>query len=207
MARGRPRHRLLDFPAMRSLRAAAAAFILLLGIPSVALADAELVSTIPVDGVVLTIAPSEVVLTFDEPLTDRSSFAVLDASGATVAEGALDPTDSMTIRGALPDLAPGVYEVQWVAQSSDGHLPRGTFTFTVLEPTPAPPTPTPAPSEEPTASPAASPTPTPTGAPSPAPSAAGGGGDSSSDVIIPIAVVGLLIGGGLAFFLRRRGGA
>jgi methionine-rich copper-binding protein CopC len=192
--RGRP---------VRSL-ALAGGLALLLLTPGVAAADAELLSSVPADGEVLTEAPTEVVLTFNEAITDQSSFAVLNASGATVATGSLDPANTMTMRGTLPNLAPGTYEVRWVARSADGHLPRGTFTFTVA-------TPTPAPTDEPSPSTAASPTSVPTAAPtpSPAPSAAGGGSGIGigTDVLLPIAVVGLLIGGGLAFFLRRRGAA
>lgn len=187
--------------ARRALAIAGGLVVALL-IPGTAAADAELVSTIPADRAVLADLPTEVVLTFDEAITDRSSFAVLDESGATVAEGALDPADPTTMRGALPVLAPGTYEVQWVAQSADGHLPRGTFTFTVVEPTPAPATPTPPPSDEPTTEPTPTPAATPAATASPAPGDSGGG--DSTDVLLPIAIVGLLIGGGLAFFLRRR---
>jgi hypothetical protein len=190
--------------------AIAAGLLLALLIPGTAAADAELTSTIPADGAVLDVPPTEVVLTFDQEITDRSSFAVLDSNGATVAEGALDPADPTTMRGALPVLAPGTYEVQWVAQSADGHLPRGTFAFTVAEPTAAPATPTPPPSDEPATLPTPTvPTPTEPATPpataSPAPGdSRSGSGDDSTDVLLPIAIVGLLIGGGLAVMLRRR---
>jgi hypothetical protein len=199
---------------MRSLRAAAAAFILLLVLvagPPAVLAHAELVSTTPANGAVLTEPPTEIVLTYSQGLDEGSSIVLKDAAGTEVALAVPAAVGVKEMRATFAPLAPGQYTIESTTKSSeDGEIDRVTVTFSVTvpaTPTPAPPTPTPAPSEEPTASPAASPTPTPTGAPSPAPSAAGGGGDSSSDVIIPIAVVGLLIGGGLAFFLRRRGGA
>lgn len=200
----RSRSRAVRRGTARRALAIAGGLVVALLIPGTAAADAELVSTIPADGAVLADLPTEVVLTFDEAITDRSSFAVLDESGATVAEGALDPADPTTMRGALPVLAPGTYEVQWVAQSADGHLPRGTFAFTVAEPTPAPATPTPPPSDEPTTEPTPTATPAATASPAPGDS---GSGDDSTDVLLPIAIVGLLIGGGLAFFLRRRSAA
>lgn len=191
--------------ARRALAIAAGLIVALL-IPGTAAADAELVSTIPADGAVLADLPTEVVLTFDQAITDRSSFAVLDSNGATVAEGAVDPADATRMRGPLPVLAPGAYEVQWVAQSADGHLPRGTFTFTVVEPTPPPATATLEPSDVPSEAPSVTP---PVASPTPAPTPAPGddGGDDDTAVLLPIVIVGLLIGGGLAFFLRRRSAA
>jgi methionine-rich copper-binding protein CopC len=32
---------------------------------------------------------------------------------------------------ALPDLAPGVYKVQWTAVAADGHRTQGHYNFTV----------------------------------------------------------------------------
>ncbi|HET9436503.1 MAG TPA: copper resistance CopC family protein, partial [Candidatus Limnocylindrales bacterium] len=150
-------------------------------------------------------APPEATLTFDESLSDTSSFAVLDSGGATVATGALDPADPTIVRGPLPDLAPGTYEVQWLADSADGHLARGKFQFSVVAPTPPSGTATPPASEAPSAdaSPTATPATEPTAAASPGPGP-DGGGDSAGDVLLPIAIVGLLIGGGLAVMLRRR---
>jgi hypothetical protein len=191
----------------RRVLAAAGGLLLAILIPGIAAADAELTSTIPADGAVLAVPPTEVVLTFDQEITDRSSFAVLDSNGATVAEGAVDPADPTTLRGALPLLEPGTYEVQWVAQSADGHLPRGTFTFTVVEPTPPPATATSGPTEAPSEAASAAPTTaaSPTAAASPAPG--DDGGDDDTAVLLPIAIVGVLVGGGLAFFLRQRSAA
>ena len=172
-------------------------------LPSVASAHAELVSSSPAAGSVVE-PPSEVVLTFDETVVGNSSFSVLDAGGTTVATGGPDSADPTTMRATLPLLPAGVYEVQWVAVAEDTDVERGTFTFTIVDPTPSPATSTPAPTDEPI------PTPTPTTAPSPAataaptPSASGDGGGSGSDVLLPIALVGLLVGGGLAVMLRRR---
>ena len=188
--------------ARRALAVIAGLLVLLL-LPATALADAELVTASPGDGDVLTTLPPEAVLTFDEALDDRSSFAILDSNGATVATGALDPADATILRGELPALAPGTYEVEWVAGSQDSHLVRDTYTFTVAEPTPPPPSATPAPSVDETDAPTIPPTEVPS--PTPSPSADGGTSGGAADVIIPIVVVSLLVAGGLLWFLRRRG--
>ncbi|HEX5589104.1 MAG TPA: copper resistance CopC family protein [Candidatus Limnocylindrales bacterium] len=183
-------------------RAAIAALLLLLLTPAAVLADAELIASTPASGESLTAVPAEAILTFDEPLNDNSSFDIRDPSGATVATGALDAADPTVVRGPLPDLLPGTYQVQWVADSADGHLARGTFTFSVAAPTLPPATATPVGSDAPSA--AASPTAEPTLAPSPSPGPNGSGDGSAGDALLPIAIVGLLIGGGLAVMLRRR---
>ena len=182
------------------VRAAVVAVALLLVVPGVVRADAVLVSSVPAAGEVLATLPGEAVLTFNEPLTENSNFAIVDASGAMVATGAWDPSNPQVIRGPLPDLPPGIYEVQWAAASSDGHLPRGTFQFTVAQPTPPPPTPTAVTTDAPTAEPTPMTEPSPTPAPTLDPGTTTGG----LDVVLPIAIVALLLGIGLAMLLRRR---
>jgi methionine-rich copper-binding protein CopC len=189
--------------ASRRATAVVAGLLALLVAPAAALGDAQLVNATPGDGDVITTVPPEAVLTFDEALDGRSSFTILDSSGATVASGALDPVDVTMIRGDLPALAAGAYEVQWVAGSQDSHLVRGTYSFTVTEPTPPPPTATPEPSADVTDAP----TIPPTAPPSPSPSSDGGPAGNATDVVLPIVVVGLLVAGGLLWFLRRRGPA
>ncbi len=194
---------------MRTLRRAtlsAAALLLLL--PATAAAHAEFAASLPAADDVVTMLPPAIVLTFTDVLTAGSSFEVVGADGATAASGEPDPADPMTMSAPTPDLADGTYEVLWTAASGDGHLERGTFKFSVARPTPAPATagtsvapvvatPSPDISSPSTEVPA---TPAPTAVP-------GDGAGSAGDVVIPIAVVGLLVVGGLAFFLRRRGSA
>jgi len=162
----------------RLLTSTAAACLTLLMLTGSVVAHAELVSSTPAAGEVLTTAPAEVVLTFDEAVVGNSSFSVLDPSGATIATAGPDPDEPTIMRATLPSLEPGVYEVQWTSVAADTDVERGTFTFTIAE--------------APTAS--------------PVPSGSGGvTSGSGSEALIPIAVVALLIGGGLVYFLRRRG--
>ncbi len=146
-----------------------------------------------------------------------SSLVVKDASGATVAQGTVDPADAtrMVATPATP-LGSGKYAVAWTSVALDGHVERGTWTFTVaVAPTPSPtPVPTATPSVAPSATAAATaaPTPTPlpatpapTAAPTPTPSADGSATGSGSDVVLPIIIALIVLGAGAAYLLSRRG--
>jgi len=189
--------------------ATAAGLLLGLVLPAAALAHAEIETATPADKAVLTTPPTEIVVTYTQGLDDGSSIVLRDASGTEIARGVPASIGVKEMRATFAPLAPGAYTIESTTFSSeDGEGPeRETVSFTVLEPTPAPPSATPAPTNEPSAGPTPTPAPTEAPSPSPAPSADGEGSGSSTDVLLPLAVVGLLIGGGLAFFLRRRGAA
>lgn len=199
------------FPARLLALTAVAALLLVL--PATAAAHAELLETIPADGATVEGTPDELVAAFDDALeADESSLSIRNAAGERLAVGRVDPEDpTRVVISDVPELAPGTYEMRWTAATADGHVERGTWSFTVTA------APTAAPSAEPTpeatvsaspsaaATPSAAPEPTavPTAEPTPAPvdpaDAAG------SDVILPI-VAGLaivLIAAGL--LLSRRG--
>lgn len=213
-------------PAVARWRPAAVLSLLALALalmaPAVATAHAELLSTDPADGATVEGSPTEISATFNEALSaEGSGLSLRDAAGQRIAVGDVDPDDEeRLVITDVPDLAPGEYEARWTARSDDGHLERGTWTFTVVAPaTPTPaPTPTPSPSATARASATASAAPaspsaapatpsaaasaSPTPAPSPDPNAAGGGG---GDVLLPI-LAGLAIvaiAGGI--LLSRRG--
>jgi copper resistance protein C len=183
-----------------------------LAAPMAVRAHAELLETSPAEGTTVEGTPTEVSAIFSEGLEPESSLELRDAAEATVAEGGLDPEDpTRLVIADVLDLAPGVYEARWTSATDDGHIERGTWTFTVAPaPTPSPtpsPSPTPAPSA--TASPTPTPAPSPSEAPSPSGSPAPSGGDSpagnDSDVVLPI-ILGLAIVAGVGGFLllRRR---
>jgi methionine-rich copper-binding protein CopC len=185
--------------------AAAVALLLLLAVPASAFAHAAIETATPADEAVLAEPPTEIVITYTEGLADGSSIVLKDATGGTIATGTPAAVGALEMRVTFAPLAPGAYTIESTTRSvEDGDVDRQTLTFTVAEPTPPPATATPGPTEAPsdaaTAAPTAADSPTP--APTPAPGADGGGDDTA--VLLPIVVVGLLIGGGLAFFLRRR---
>src|SRR6187431_627938 len=156
--------------ASRSGRCGAAAVTLALGLllvlPAIATAHADLDVPTPADGSTVEGQPAEVSGTFTQDINpDGSSLQLRDANGTVVAEGGVDPSDPrrMAITD-LPELAPGVYEVRWTTISAeDDELDRDTWSFTVV----AAPSPTPSPTAAPTGSATASASPSSTIAPSP----------------------------------------
>jgi hypothetical protein len=140
---------------------------------------------------------------YSEAMTpDGSSLVIKDAAGATVARGTVDPEDDtrMVATPAAP-LGSGVYTVESTAVSTDGHAERTTWTFTVAVVA----TPTPTTSAAPTTAPTpAAATPLPSVAPTPVPSADTSPTGSGSDVLLPIVVALVILGGGAAYLLSRR---
>jgi copper transport protein len=97
-------------------------------------AHASLVSSDPAEGEVLTEAPDQVTLTFDETV------AVVD-DGIKAYDAAGDPLDvdagakDEVVNTDLPDdLADGTYVVVWRVVSSDGHPIAGSLTFHIGAP-------------------------------------------------------------------------
>jgi len=187
------------------------AVLALAAMPALALGHAELDSATPAPDSTIEIAPAELVATFTEALDgSKSSLEVRDPAGSVVASGGAEllGADGITMTLPLPALGNGTYEVRWTSAATDGHIERGTFSFTVS----APPSPSPSPSAEPTASP--SPTPSaiasPTATPSPSPTDGGanpaseaGGLDAST--LLPIAVAILVVVAIAAYVMRNRG--
>jgi copper transport protein len=100
-----------------------------------ALAHAQLESISPANGEVVAAPPSEVVLTFNEPVSLTGGTArVLDdaaaeVSGAAVQEGV---TISIPLAAGLPA---GTYTVTWEVVSGDSHRIAGASVFHVGAPT------------------------------------------------------------------------
>jgi len=79
-------------------------------------------------------APAEVSIVFSETLEPAfSKISVSDAQGRMLATGKaeLDAATHKRLSVVLPALAPGVYEVHWVAVSVDGHRTEGRYRFSV----------------------------------------------------------------------------
>jgi methionine-rich copper-binding protein CopC len=159
-----------------------AALLLLLN-TAPALAHAEFVSGAPGPGDEVVASPVELVIEFSQDLDpSRTSLEVRDASGVTVARGGEVGDGPREFRLALPELAPGAYEVRWTSFSAeDGELARGSYDFTLVA---AP-------------SPSISATPSPTTVPD------GASPRGADAVLIPI-VVALLAVGAIGIWLVRR---
>ncbi len=96
-------------------------------------AHAELLAAEPAPGAQLPVSPSEVRLTFTEPVGAQSRILVF-AEGFQAVEGLVSQNSTAqpeTLYVPLPELEPGVYTVQWSAISDDGHEISGTYSFSV----------------------------------------------------------------------------
>ena len=150
-------------------------------------AHAQLTGSTPSPDAVLASPPAEVVLTFDDELSDESTFSVADSSGAEVGSGELDldVIDRNVLRGGVEIGGPGEFTVVWSATDAlDGDTTTGEFTFRVA-------------GEVPGASPAAEAT---TG-----PNTAVGGGGSAPRAGSTLLGALLLVAGALAAVGLRSG--
>lgn len=187
---------------------AAASLAALLLLPGLVAAHSELESSVPAQkATVPSPFAGPIVLTFSEHLASGSKADLIAPGGATIAKATVDATaKTMTFTLTAP-LEPGAYEVRWVSIADDNDLQRQpVVTFTVAA---APsPSPTPIPTAQPsaTAAPTIAPaTAAPSIAPTPVPSADGGTtGSGNSDVVLPIIVALIILGGGAAYLLSRR---
>ncbi len=96
-------------------------------------AHAELVSSSPLDGAMLTALPSTVELTFSEPVGRPADIVVLGPDGNPLSAGdvvTLDRVVSVTL-GATGAAVDGAYTVSYQVTSADGHLITGTTAFMV----------------------------------------------------------------------------
>jgi copper transport protein len=110
--------------------------VLLLSVPAPAQAHAVLTGSTPGEAEVLDAPPSEVVLTFNEPIgTNENALRVFDAEGTRVDDGPID-TQADEVAVALPDELPdGTYIVAYRVVSADSHPIAGVRTFSVGEAT------------------------------------------------------------------------
>lgn len=115
---------------MFRLIATALMLIGLLVVP--AQAHSTLSSIVPADGSTVT-APKTLTMTFSHELhlvTVKLTTETADDIALPVDhKGAPAKTYSLT----LPKLSAGTYTVRWTASASDGHVMKGTSSFTVAE--------------------------------------------------------------------------
>ena len=99
------------------------------------LAHAELTAAEPAADAVSTTAPTELRLTFSEPVELAfTTLKVTDAAGAEVAIQplALDPANPQVLVAPLgAAAAAGSYKVEWTAVAADGHKSSGEYAFEV----------------------------------------------------------------------------
>ncbi len=110
----------------------------LLGVsPASVLAHNSLVSSDPADGATLSVAPTQMVWTFDKPVPlDTLTVTLINAFGARSelggsVHGAAGDTEVVT---PLPVLAPGAVSVRWRLVGPDGHPVTGRVDVTITQP-------------------------------------------------------------------------
>ncbi|WP_166397040.1 copper resistance CopC family protein [Rubrobacter marinus] len=100
-----------------------------------ALAHAELESAAPAEGESLEQAPSEVRLSFGEPVEAAfNPVEVYDSGGNRVDgdDGRSDPNDARVVVASLREELPaGSYTVEWTVTSADGDPVSGEYSFDV----------------------------------------------------------------------------
>ncbi len=96
-------------------------------------AHLSVVKTMPADKSTVSEPPARVQVWFSQQPSPRVSRLDMKGPGGVVALGDLAvDRDTKSIAGAVADsLAPGSYTVTWRTAGDDGHVMRGTFTFTV----------------------------------------------------------------------------
>jgi methionine-rich copper-binding protein CopC len=108
-----------------------------LALANVSHGHARLVSSSPAGGAQVGEAPKVLTLTFDEEV--KLAKLTLTRDGAPISIN-LDTSapGAKTVTVPVTPLAPGAYALHWTALSTDdGHVTKGTFTFTVIGATPA----------------------------------------------------------------------
>ena len=99
-----------------------------------ALAHASLKQSTPEAGASLTVAPQEIVLTFNEKVEVAfSTITLSDGEGKAIGanKAKLDAANPAVLRLAVPALHAGAYTVTWAVAGHDGHRRKGDFKFTV----------------------------------------------------------------------------
>ncbi len=120
------------------LRSFLVLLILMLGAPATALAHGALKSSVPASGAHLSVAPTELRLTFTEAV--ELTFTRLELLGPDSQAVALGPLGHYGDDGARrvvgsairEPLVAGTYTVAWQIAGADGHPVRGRFTFMLM---------------------------------------------------------------------------
>ena len=97
-------------------------------------AHAKLESSLPQAGALLSEAPKEVRLRFNEGLEAAfSKIKLLDTKNIEVplAKVEVDNSNPKAMTATLPPLTAGEYKVQWSTMTHDGHKTKGEYTFKV----------------------------------------------------------------------------
>ena len=114
----------------RTTAAALGAGLVLALVAAPAYAHDALRSSNPGDGATLATAPSQVVLTFEEPPVELGTQVVVTGPDGPVSTGTPRIVGDDVVADVQPQAPAGRYTVTWRVTSDDGHPVSGTFAFT-----------------------------------------------------------------------------
>jgi copper resistance protein C len=113
----------------RALHALAFIALLLAG-PTAPGAHSLLVESMPPADATISALPPRLVLRFNNRIEKKLSRVRLVGRKGERLEVAVDVTGRAdTLTGALPDLTPGAWRLEWQVLSTDGHVVSGAFSF------------------------------------------------------------------------------
>jgi hypothetical protein len=125
-----------SFPVRRSAARVASIAVLVIGLTGFAFFHNKLDKSAPAAAEQLAAPPKQIRLWFHEkPEPAVTSIAVVGTDSAKVATGKVQPTDD-PLSVAAPvtgTMKPGRYIVRWKTSGKDGHVIKGSYTFSVTE--------------------------------------------------------------------------
>jgi methionine-rich copper-binding protein CopC len=107
--------------------------VMSLAASSLALGHAKLKRTEPADQSVMAVAPKQLLVVYDDPVT-VTSLTIQKDDGKPQALVPLPKAAVEQLRYTLPALGPGTYLLKWRGVSDDQHLILGKLTFKVAKP-------------------------------------------------------------------------
>ena len=129
--------------SLRQTSALLIAILALLLLPQSASAHAILVESTPLANSRVALSPSEIRLTFSEPLEpDFARLTLFDSKGNAIPmqPAALEEGNAFALVQPLDSLASDLYTVRWsVVSAADGHGTQGSFSFVVGDASAVPP--------------------------------------------------------------------
>jgi methionine-rich copper-binding protein CopC len=131
---------LLTRPLATALRVALLTIFLLTVSPATASAHADILSSSPTPGQVLTAPPSVIELTFNEDVSPLTSAFELRSSAGLVEFSLTSPAPDRVQLIPTAPLPDGSWLLFWQVESADGHIVSGTLRFVVGSASAEPPT-------------------------------------------------------------------
>ncbi|MBI3403571.1 MAG: copper resistance protein CopC [Acidobacteria bacterium] len=97
-------------------------------------AHAKLMKTSPADKATVTKAPASVQLWFNEAIDVKLSKVEVTGPAGKVALGVVHAMEPKQLMGPITGkMADGAYTVDWQTAGDDGHVQKGSFTFTLKQ--------------------------------------------------------------------------